>query len=434
MCIIISRPSGVTLTKALYEECFHRNEHGAGFVVIDQDKLLVEKGFMSFEALWPALSRFDGREMVIHFRRTSLGMDTTPEMSHPFVVAEAESFKLEDGQPRFHFAITHNGRLDWRSTKEQSDTWCFVEDLLRPHLTSDPFLFSRATSRFMFSKTVKEGNKFVVMRWDALERQARVDIINEAGGVKALGCWFSNYSYQPLPSWFTGKDDGFYRNNGVRPEDYEPRKERHSYHGDFGGGQGWLFNPAIVDYLGWSWSYVKNAWTNANTQAEAVTLSHRPMRPGYMDARPDTKLNKADFQTVVTTTAHLSKGERRILCKLAVAWFGQAFASTSVVSLAGMLNLMRADVRTACPTLLTLVAIDDWLLGTDAMGRDIYKELERLKRISVALPGVAAPVGPVLPVVDDKGVVYLPEVAPTTRQDVISGQTEQPGSAWSHLD
>lgn len=196
MCIAIHKPKGIKLDYALYAECFSRNEHGSGIAYVDQiDKkgnrgIVIDKGFFNAPAMIKAIQEEEDREMLIHFRRASCG-GITSDMCHPFGF-HSRTF------PQYSFALIHNGTLATRNELKKSDTACFVDDILEPHLDRDPFFLDYAPGRFMLANTIGKNNKFVIMRYDKRRNETKVFIINETEGVKDKGCWFSNSSYKPL--------------------------------------------------------------------------------------------------------------------------------------------------------------------------------------------------------------------------------------------
>lgn len=192
MCLIIVKPAGVSIDEENYFAGFDWNDNGAGFCYIEDDKLVVDKGYMKFKKFMKAVRDKESLELVIHFRRASPGMVINEQNCHPF------EFKSKTF-PNFSFAMVHNGRLDYHFTHGKSDTRCFAEEVLFPHLDRDPWFLDDEPGRFILKQAInKMGiNKMVVMRWDAEAKKSEVYIINPEAGIKDLKCWFSNDSYKP---------------------------------------------------------------------------------------------------------------------------------------------------------------------------------------------------------------------------------------------
>lgn len=53
MCVILVKERGIELpTKDILESCWKRNPDGAGFMFNDCDKVVIMKGFMTFEEFY----------------------------------------------------------------------------------------------------------------------------------------------------------------------------------------------------------------------------------------------------------------------------------------------------------------------------------------------------------------------------------------------
>lgn len=339
MCIIIHRPKGVVLSKAIYEECFWRNEDGAGFVYAKADGLHVVKGLMKFEEFYEALLPFEKEELVIHFRNASPGMKVSPEMTHPFGADSGGTFDTDDGKAQYTFQIVHNGKLPWRDTKVESDTYLFVKELLGPHLNRDPYFLDDSGGRCFLGMAAGFENKFCVMRWDAVEKKSKVYIVNPEGGYGdkkahfALGCWFSNNSYlkSTRPIVYTGRGwggiDGFYGSEfdtegvnviGAGSAASSARTFRDKDWTDTGFGK--------PDDNGWYWSYDRDCWRNKTTGTCAETLKTRPERPQYIIDREKNAAARntgaahspaGDDEVQVPESSYLTKKEKKRLLKLA---------------------------------------------------------------------------------------------------------------------
>jgi predicted glutamine amidotransferase len=219
MCIIVAKPKGVKLKREIWAECFRCNGHGAGLTYVEDGDLVVDKGYFEFDELYPEIEKREDQEMIVHFRIASAG-GISLQNCHPFYY-ESTIF------PQYSWAITHNGTLPWRSTKDESDTNCFVYDLLGPHLDRDPYFLDSETGKVFLTRFIGERNKLAIMRYDRKKKETKTYIINESAGTKDLGVWFSNYSYRvvvhrPYSSGRYGGFDGFDRAYG---DDYHDRSD-----------------------------------------------------------------------------------------------------------------------------------------------------------------------------------------------------------------
>lgn len=213
MCVIVVKPKGVKLKEKYWAECFRVNGHGAGLTYVDDNKLVVDKGYFKFDDLYKEITKHEDKEMIVHFRIASAG-SIKIENCHPFFV-QGELFK------NFSFSISHNGTLPWRSTKEESDTCCFVYDLLGPQLDMHPWFLDFLPGRTFVSRFCGERNKLAIMRYDNKKKESKIYIINKEAGVEDMGCWFSNASYR-LPVIYHSHRAGL-----MFGDDYWPENDRH---------------------------------------------------------------------------------------------------------------------------------------------------------------------------------------------------------------
>jgi predicted glutamine amidotransferase len=183
MCIIINKPAGVTLSDEIIGNCFDSNPDGAGFAFADNGSIVISKGYFELDDLLGSLAPIMDKHLVIHFRIATHG--TVNEFNcHPWSVV------TEAGR---QFAVAHNGILQWRSTKEESDTCCYVNDVIAPALDDDPDFLFKDYGFGLVKRDIGSGNKMVVLRDDG-----KFAILNEKAGITDMGCWFSNHSYKPF--------------------------------------------------------------------------------------------------------------------------------------------------------------------------------------------------------------------------------------------
>ncbi len=246
MCVIISKPSGVSLEADVYDECFVRNKDGAGIAYVKDGKIVIEKGFFTAEALIEAVKRNEGAEMIVHCRIATHGT-VDKDNCHPFFY-ESKWGQKEGEEPRFSFAIAHNGVLHSRSTKEKSDTRCFVEDTISEMFDVDPWFLDRGYGIKMVEDFIGMGNKLVIMRYDSKNNETSVWIVNERAGTKDLGCWFSNHSYK---RWKPVKETTTYPNymQGRMPMSGNCFPGGGSEEEDYGAAFGYIQHPITGVYM-----------------------------------------------------------------------------------------------------------------------------------------------------------------------------------------
>ena len=136
MCIIVAKNKGVKLpSRATLRECFKNNKDGAGLMYVKNGKVIIDKGFMTFEDLNRKIkslkrefkSDLTNKAIVFHFRIGTHGQNDKAT-THPFPISN----KFEDLRAT-HFetdiAMAHNGiRSAYNYDKILSDTQSFIKD------------------------------------------------------------------------------------------------------------------------------------------------------------------------------------------------------------------------------------------------------------------------------------------------------------------
>lgn len=179
MCIIVHKPGGLVLPDiATIKRCWDANPQGAGFMYIKKplfgpDKLIVEKGFMSWESFRKRIVKFKNykEEMCLHFRLASHG-SISEENCHPW--------QIDDDR-----ALVHNGIIRW---------------LGDDHATSDSKRFADILKTFdlqnedhvrVLEEAIGSYNKVVIM-----DPYYGTVFLNRNSGVEDNGIWYSNSGYK----------------------------------------------------------------------------------------------------------------------------------------------------------------------------------------------------------------------------------------------
>lgn len=180
MCIISAKPENLILNTDVIYNMWHNNSDGAGFMYAENNKLFVQKGYMTFEEFLAAYEPHKDRSMVLHFRIRTHGL-TDATMTHPFVVDK-------------DLAFAHNGIISGLGDQTHSDTWYFNEDIIKKlrarysNFLSDDVICNLISSRIGASKLV------------FMDNTGKITIINENLGEKSSdGIWFSNGSWNREP-------------------------------------------------------------------------------------------------------------------------------------------------------------------------------------------------------------------------------------------
>jgi glutamine amidotransferase len=204
MCLAIYKPRTTQPDREAYLNGFKGNDHGAGFAAAVNGGLVVAKGFFKFVDFWSAFEPYVGCDAIIHFRWATHGHRDEGNC-HPFTVSD-------------DLAMIHNGILDidTKADKTKSDTWHYVESVLKPIHADMPEFYNAPALRFMGEQGIGAGNKFIFLRADG-----DVGIWNEDSGLWTEdGHWYSNGGFRPSQTRFsynfTTWDDDWTPNGGTR--------------------------------------------------------------------------------------------------------------------------------------------------------------------------------------------------------------------------
>lgn len=241
MCIAICKPKNVEIPKMeIFEQCFKRNKDGAGVVWLEDGKLKIRKGFMTFllfkEFIEELCQKIDTTQtlMGFHFRIKTHG-EISPNNTHPFPLSEnMEDLKQLDFETNGKVAI-HNGIIrKFSGTLKNSDTQEFITQFLSPLNAGCP----NWENNDKLVKLVENmlGSKMCVFNTDGTYK------ILGTGWTEDGGVWYSNTSYKNYSTYtsrcytcydYDDDDDidyygyGYgYRNNYVPFQEKEQIKSR----------------------------------------------------------------------------------------------------------------------------------------------------------------------------------------------------------------
>lgn len=177
MCVIIHKPQGAAIPEDLLAAALTLNRDGWGLMGLDDEgSVILERHAESkLSHIVDALSRHRDADLVLHLRQRTKGTEGI-ENAHPFKLAE-------------RLYLMHNGTLDLsRPVAGRSDTWHFVQDVLRPlHQNYTGLLADPAFLRVL-ELALKPENKIVLLDG----RIGRIAILNRQHGAEFEGLWLSN--------------------------------------------------------------------------------------------------------------------------------------------------------------------------------------------------------------------------------------------------
>lgn len=181
MCLAIFKPSNKKVLKHEMETAFDNNDDGAGFAYPHKGKVIIEKGFMTFDAFWDAIEPHMDKPMAIHFRWSTHGL-VDESNCHPFAITDS-------------LAMIHNGVISGVeiTDKDKSDTRTFVDDYVKPiHKGNSKFIYSDYGNRTL-QACIGSGSKLVF-----INKKGNHVIVNEQAGEWQDGIWYSNKSHQEI--------------------------------------------------------------------------------------------------------------------------------------------------------------------------------------------------------------------------------------------
>lgn len=214
MCLLITQPEGFTFSDDMLLDFFTSNRDGIGVMYVENGMLVVEKSLPNSAAQAAEFYKTHaaGKACAIHYRMMTHG-DIDLLNCHPYKVFS----KDEDGVDMW---LMHNGILHTGNAKDKakSDTWHYINDVIRPMLRGRTEEFTSEWFRYVVEDHIGGSNKFVMM-----DSNGTVATFNEKSGVYYEDAWMSNtYAWSAakyIPGlakktkWWSGYTAGGYADN-----------------------------------------------------------------------------------------------------------------------------------------------------------------------------------------------------------------------------
>lgn len=183
MCVIVYKPTKIKLpTEDTLKQCFKTNSDGAGYMLPLNNKVIIRKGFMTFNDFYNDFQSFTkdnnidvvNTPIVFHFRITTQG-GVQKELCHPYPIAD----NYEDMRKLAHesnIALAHNGIISLTSSfgknLKYNDTMTFIRDYASIIIDNDLFFGTKK-------------NKCLLL--ERLIGSSKLAIMNKLGYVKLIG-------------------------------------------------------------------------------------------------------------------------------------------------------------------------------------------------------------------------------------------------------
>lgn len=187
MCVILVKERGIELpTKDILESCWKRNPDGAGFMFNDCDKVVIMKGFMTFEEFYLRLQtanefyHLKEKGLVIHFRIATSGLKDKGNC-HPYPISN-DNLDLRKSFITTELGIAHNGIIRSYNGKNNilNDTQLFIKNDLFELNSLDKKYYKNVIFQSMIERLI-DGSRLV--------------FLNKKGEIIKLGNWFHNGNY-----------------------------------------------------------------------------------------------------------------------------------------------------------------------------------------------------------------------------------------------
>jgi predicted glutamine amidotransferase len=202
MCVIAGSPLGVPRpSDTTMEAMFNSNPDGAGFAYTMNDRVYVEKGFMSYKEFENALAGLEKRlkkdnltctdiPIFFHFRIGTHGANI-PSLTHPFPISNniKNLFAIDYSTD---VVMAHNGIINTVSvTGAHSDTTEYISRILVPLRNADSEFYKNSHFQELMINTI-DGSRFIFLD----NNNEMVTIGNWMTSEEEPGVLFSNLNHE----------------------------------------------------------------------------------------------------------------------------------------------------------------------------------------------------------------------------------------------
>ena len=176
MCILIQHPANTNFDEVLLNDFYSHNADGFGAMYAEDGKIVVVKTLGTPAQINKIYAEeLAHRDCIIHYRMKTHG-DIDLDNCHPYKVTD-------------DVWMAHNGILSFGNPidKRKSDTWHFIEFILRPALQGNPRLIYDLDFQDYIADMIGGSNKFGFMT-----SEGDSIILNREAGVQHMNAWLSN--------------------------------------------------------------------------------------------------------------------------------------------------------------------------------------------------------------------------------------------------
>lgn len=194
MCVIVAKNIGCDLPKKeILQNCYINNPDGAGIMYTKNNKVVIDKGYMTFKSLWKRLEKLKAEidikntPIVLHFRIGTSGAYDKSN-THPFELTNQDN-RLLKVKNNVNIGIAHNGIItayEDRKNATLNDTQLFIKKFLFP--------LYKLNKKFYENKEIQEIIKTVTSsKFAFLTSENKLILIGDF--IEDDGIYYSNYTY-----------------------------------------------------------------------------------------------------------------------------------------------------------------------------------------------------------------------------------------------
>lgn len=223
MCVIVYKPKGIEMPcQQDLVKCFNSNPDGAGYMLPINNKVVIRKGFMTFEDFKKDINKVvkdnhidpKATPIVLHFRISTQG-GVHKELCHPYPVCRSYD-EMRALASECDFGLAHNGIISLTSESNyyggywNAKTKSWVQGTKRELNYNDTMTFIKDYASLIIDNDLYFARK--ENKCELLERligASKLAIMNKKGFVKLIGQFTERNGvfYSNTYSFFEPKND-----------------------------------------------------------------------------------------------------------------------------------------------------------------------------------------------------------------------------------
>lgn len=224
MCIILVKPRGKALpSKQIFKNCFESNPDGCGYMYVENNKVRIVKGFMSYKNMYKRLKSLGDRTIVVHFRIGTHGKNDQ-KTCHPYPITN-DTKLLQSLRVLTDVGMVHNGIIHIEndtSGAHLNDTQMYIKTVLSVAKFISPTFYQKPEILNLLEENIY-GNKLCF-----LDKDEHLYYIGKF--IESNGILYSNTSY--LDSYKTYLIPYKYKKTEYNHE-YNYDGDRDTYYDDY---------------------------------------------------------------------------------------------------------------------------------------------------------------------------------------------------------